>query len=107
MKLTADICRLSESFEYLRIHSDDSVLLFDFLGIASLNKIIDEACEFFSEDGVEHIDEPSSWQNISVLFIRHIFVDLLMVPSKLPHLFNIDAFIIGSFEHSDVRCLDV
>ena len=104
--LTTDVNTAVKSFGNLGIHVDQEVLLLGKLLVAIGNLRFDPGTEWFTNDGVDDVDEPLPWDLMHVTVFREVIIDQGNLPSLLKDANYVEIFVLRSVENLDVVAFD-
>ena len=74
--------------------------------IAIFDEFADPCGEWFSDDSIDHVYDPLSWQTMDVSVFWEVLVDLLNLPSKLQNRLNLQSLVHWNVEDLDVFGFD-
>ena len=82
-RLTADIDACVECLGDLRVHLYEQLLLLSDLIVAESYFFLHPITERLSNDCVDHVDEPLTWDFVHVTIVREVVRDLRVLPGSL------------------------
>ena len=82
-RLTADIDASVECLGDLRIHLYEQLLLLSDLFVAQSYFFLYPITKRLSNDCVDHVDEPLTWDFVHVTIVRKVVWDLWVLPGSL------------------------
>ena len=82
-RLTADIDARVECLGDIRVHLYEQLLLLSDFFVAESYFFLHPITEWLSNDCVDHVDEPLTWDFVHVTIVRKIVWDLWVLPGSL------------------------
>ena len=82
-RLTTDIDASVECLGDLRVHLYEQLLLLGDLFVAQSDFFLHPITERLSNDCVDHVDEPLTWDFVHVTIVREVVRDLWVLPGSL------------------------
>ena len=82
-RLTADIDARVECLSNLRVHLYEQLLFLSDLVVAQSDFFLHPITERLSNDCVDHVDEPLTWDFVHVTIVREVVRDLRVLPGSL------------------------
>ena len=95
-----------ERLRYLGIHLDKQLLLLSDLFIPENYFFLHPVTERLSNDCVNHVYEPLTWDFVHVTIVWKIVRNLWILPGSLKYALYVQILILRNVEHFDIIAFD-